>query len=134
MLDWQTFWAMLMTSMVLTLVYCSMKNNVTKMSDNVVVCILLFIAISAGINDMNKNFGNAGINPALASAYIALEVSQLNAVEDPDIKDSMANHYLWAYMLAPLVGGAIGGFISIIHQKCVGNKGDGDVSVASVNQ
>ena len=33
------------------------------------------------------------------------------------------NHYLWAYMIGPMAGGAIGGLLSIIHAKCAAKKG-----------
>lgn len=39
--DWQTFWSILLTSIVLTLCYSSIKNDATKISDNILVQILL---------------------------------------------------------------------------------------------
>mmetsp|Transcript_12365 Transcript_12365/g.16769 ORF Transcript_12365/g.16769 Transcript_12365/m.16769 type:complete len:269 (+) Transcript_12365:22-828(+) len=114
--DWQTFFAMFLTSMILVLAYASVKMPQTAISDNKVVQIIALTFIFTGLNGCNMKFGEAGINPALASGYIAFVASQ-------HTDDEAYNHYLWAYMIGPLFGGALGGFLYLIHSRCAQTKG-----------
>ena len=79
----------------------------------------MFVMTSLDI--INAKFGALGINPALVSAYIMFETTVYN--EPNSVVDaSYLNHYLWAYFIGPLAGGALGGFLSLIHGKCANAK------------
>ena len=71
-------------------------------------------------------FGNAGFNCALSSAYILfelLEANQPNTVRN----GGQLDHYLWAYFLATLAGGIIGGILHKLHVK-FNEDSDGDAA------
>ena len=74
--DWSTFWAMFFTSTLLVLAFTSIKSPVTRLSDNKLFQVFAFYYVLRAITAINIKFGSAGINPALASFYIMLEVSQ----------------------------------------------------------
>ena len=74
--DWSTFWAMFFTSTLLVLAFTSIKSPVTRLSDNKLFQVFAFYYVLRAITVINVKFGSAGINPALASFYIMLEVSQ----------------------------------------------------------
>ena len=75
-------------------------------------------------------FGYIGANPVLAIPQIILEVSNFGKVPIDDgglngIKSYSSDHYshyLWAYILAPLAAGGVGGILSLIHMKCSEEK------------
>ena len=116
---------MIVTATILTLTYAHIKMPQTANSDNRIVQIISLTFIYTGINACNSYFGPAGINPALAAAYIAYETSE-HAYEH----SSQVNHYLWVYMISPFVGAAIGGILWQIHSRCVSAKGrDNSVSI-----
>ena len=89
---------------------------------------------------LSADFGGCGWNPALACGYISFAVSQYNypnispdAVYEQEYgfgpSATQINHYLWVYMIAPIVGGFIAGILHLIHNKCASTKGkDNDVS------
>lgn len=99
-----------------------MKSEKTAPSDNKIFLVVAFTFVLGGIASANRLFGDISVNPALASGYIFFETTQFdypNAV----IPANQLNHYLWAYMIAPLIGGSFGGLLSLIHARCDGAKG-----------
>ena len=82
----------------------------------------MILLVLNGICVINSKFGEFGFNPALASAYIAFECGQA-ATPNALVPNDQLNHYLWAYMIGPICGGAIAGFLHIIHAKCAKAKG-----------
>lgn len=120
--SWQTFFAMLVSSMILSLGYTSIKSLHTRLcDDNLVNCTLIFLFLSTCYS-LDALFGSAGLNTALTTAYIIFEVSQYktpNTVTEGYILD----HYLWAYIFATCLGGALGGLLHMVHTKCSETKG-----------
>ena len=139
--DWQTFWAVLISSIILVLTFISIKHKNTQLTDNSLIQIIAIQVVFAAINSLNSKFGNAGYNPALSCGYISFAVSQYaypNISTDAAFKykygfdpsATQVNHYLWVYMIAPFVGGIVAGILHLIHSKCANVKGkDNDVSV-----
>ena len=96
--------------------------------------------VLGAVTALASPYGNAGWNPALACGYISFAVSQYNYPNIPTDESwestygfgpsaTQVNHYLWVYMIAPFVGGAIAGILHLIHSKCASVKGkDNDVS------
>ena len=78
----------------------------------------------------NAEFGPAGINPPLACGYIMFETSQYDFPNTP-YKSYELNHYVWAYLLCPMLGGVLGGILHILHAKCVEKKGTVDSNEAT---
>ena len=142
--DWQTFWAILLCSIILILAFISIKHKTTQLTDNGLVQILAYNSILLAVSLMSLQYGGGGFgfNPAIATGYVSFAVSQYaypNIDTDSDYKDiygfdpsaKTVNHYLWVYILAPLVGGAIAGILHLIHQKCVKSHGkDNDSSIS----
>ena len=131
--DWQTFYAMLISSFFLTLAYTSVKSKNTQLTENELLKAFVIYFVLGTVAALNFNFGTAGFNPALATSYIIFEVSQN---KEPTIYDSddfgndHLNHYLWAYMIGPLVGGALGGIAHLIHSACINKSDDSGASEA----
>ena len=80
--DWQTLWAMFFTSTLLVLAFTTIKSPVTRLSDNKFFQVFAMFKIMQAICWMNFNFGDAGINPAIASFYIMLECFVFKAPND----------------------------------------------------
>jgi len=66
--NWQVFWAMLMSGMILSLAVSSIKVKSTQVTDNHAVQAIAIFMILIGVNNMNDKFGTLGYNPALACA------------------------------------------------------------------
>ena len=67
--DWQTFWSILITSMLLSLFFVSIKNKKTQLTEDAGLNILLFTLGFSVLTTLNENFGELGTNAALSSAY-----------------------------------------------------------------
>lgn len=124
--DWQTFWTILMCSIILVLAFISIKHKSTQLTDNGLVQILAINSVLLAVSVMSLQYGEFGFNPALACGYVSFAVSQYaypNIVSNEDFNDTygfdpsakQVNHYLWVYMIAPFVGGAIAGILHLIH-------------------
>ena len=113
--DWQTFWAMMLTSVILVLCFKSVRGD-TALTDNKIFQIFAVAIILNGFAAMNSLFGIIGFNPAFACAYIMFEAAEYN---DPnvDYNSTGLTHYLWAYCIGPLVGGFAGGIIYWFHRQ-----------------
>ena len=83
---------------------------------------------------MSVKYGSCGFNPALACGYISFAVSQYAYPNIPadvtwldiygfESSAVQVNHYLWAYMVAPIVGGFVAGILHLVHSKCASVKG-----------
>ena len=66
--NWQVFWAMLMSGLILSLAYASIKMRSTQITDNHAVQAIAVFVILIGVMQMNRRFGTLGYNPALACA------------------------------------------------------------------
>ena len=71
---------------------------------------------------MNYKFGTLGYNPALACAQIMYEITQFDT-PNTFLPAEDINKYVWAYIIGPIFGAVLGGFLSLIHQKCVRTPG-----------
>jgi glycerol uptake facilitator-like aquaporin len=120
--DWQTFWAMLVTSLILVLTVVSVKSKATQISAEPMLQVFAVTLVLLAMPTMNLLFGTAGFNPALASAYIMFEVMEYDT-PNQYYTGTELNHYLWAYIIGPLVGAVAAGFLHIIHSKCSAKKG-----------
>ena len=54
------------------------------------------------------------------NSYEFADTLGLKSIDDLD--RSYLNHYLWAYIMAPMVGGFVGGVLFHIHAKCTEKK------------
>lgn len=115
-----------MCSIILVLAFISIKHKSTQLTDNGLVQILAINSVLLAVSVMSLQYGEFGFNPALACGYVSFAVSQYaypNIVSNEDFNDTygfdpsakQVNHYLWVYMIAPFVGGAIAGILHLIH-------------------
>lgn len=123
--NWQTFWGMFVSSIILVLCFASIKSKETALSDNKLFGALAIYTIIESIASINTLFGSAGFNPALASGYIFFETTQFN-YPNTVYTSGQLNHYWWAYALGPMAGGFVGGILFLIHSKCANSKGGSD--------
>ena len=114
---------MLVTTMILTLVFNSIKLKGTQITDDHLVQAFAICLVTAGISLCNALFGAGGINPATAAIYMMFEATQY---QNPNAEYDYGtlNHYLWAYILGPIAGAFFGGILSIIHQVCAKKGGN----------
>ena len=119
--DWQTFWAMTITSIIVGTAFCTLKNDDSVLGKDVVLKILAFTFVLQGVQSCNDLFGTFGYNPALACMWVAYEVTQYES-PNKSYDSEQLNHYVWAYIIGPLLGGAAAGILALIHQKCAGDK------------
>ena len=126
--NWQTFWSMMLTCMVLVLAFTSIKSKEIAISDNKLFQVGAIWIVLSTVAQVNTFFGSVGINPALASMYVFFETTQYNYPND-DISADELNHYLWAYFIGPFVGAILGGFLFWIHRQTA----DGNVQNIKIN-
>ena len=112
--------------MILTFTFCAVKHSDTALSDNKLLQIVAFVTVYVGCLDMNKLWGMASMNPATTSAYWIFIKTQYKDPNYTEWNSTVNNHYLWAYLLGPLVGAVFGGLLHNIHKKCVQKNGKGD--------
>ena len=120
--NWQTFYGIFVASIVLTLAYNTIRDKATTLTENELLKIYAIWIIQGGCAAACVLFGIAGINPPIACAYIMFETSQFDLPNNVYSNDEL-NHYVWAYLLAPIFGGLIGGFLHIVHKKCLEKGG-----------
>ena len=118
-----------MGSIILVLAFISIKHKSTQLTDNGLVQILAFNIALLAVSEMSLQYASFGFNPALACGYVSFAVSQYAYPNYPnnrtdesfnkyygfDPSAKQVNHYLWVYMIAPIVGGAIAGILHLIH-------------------
>ena len=75
--NWQTFWGLFISTIFLTVCFISIKNKETQLTDNLLFQALSIALLLWAVALMNADFGSVGFNPALATAYIIFEESQL---------------------------------------------------------
>ena len=125
--DWQTFWAMLVTSALLVLAYNSIKLKGTQITDDHLVQALGIVWVIKGLGSCNALFGAAGINPAIACWYMMFEATQYQN-PNTEYEYGELNHYVWAYLFGPICGAFIGGILTIIHEACAKSGGNASQS------
>ena len=109
---------MMITSLFLTLAFASIKRKETQLTENDLLKAFAIFLVIGTVSTLNLQFGSAGFNPALATSYIIFEVSQNkwpNRADASEINNENLNHYLWAYMIGPMVGGILGGMAHLVH-------------------
>ena len=113
----------LTASMILTLTYTTIKSKTTKFHDDVLLNAAFVTTLLGAMSALMSKFGGyAALNPAIASAYIFFETTQYDT-PNQQIAGYKLNHYLWAYFIGSMAGGAIGGFLHMIHARCSDTKG-----------
>lgn len=122
--NWATFFMCLMASTILTLSYTTIKSKTTKLHDDVLLNAAFVTTLLTAVASLMTRFGGyAALNPAIASAYIFFETTQYDTPNDDKIAGYKLNHYLWAYFIGSMAGGALGGFLHMIHSRCSDTKG-----------
>ena len=128
-----------MFSIILVLAFISIKHKSTRLTDDSMIQILAINLVIVAVTQLSVRFGSCGFNPALACGYISFAVSQYAYPNVPDLliyknfraNAESVNHYLWVYMVAPMVGGFVAGVLHLVHSKCANVKGkDNDVNVS----
>ena len=93
MRDWQTFWTILLCSIILVLAFISIKHKSTQLTDNGLVQILAINSVLFAVALMSVKYGGGGcFNPALACGYISFAVSQY-AYPNIDTDEDFNNQY-----------------------------------------
>ena len=123
---------MLFTSIILVFSFAVLKNKNTTPTDNKILQAIGILLVITCISSMNARFSIYVINPALASAYTLFEVTQYS-FPNTSIVSSDLNHYVWAYILAPLVGGLIGGLLFLMHNKYSSEEKDANKTDTSLD-
>ena len=72
------------------------------------LCLLSVIALST-------NQGGAAYNPAVAVAQLTVSLRESADDADGALHDAQ-KHYMWIFILAPFLGGAIAGGAHILHE------------------
>ena len=65
-------------------------------------------------------FGTLGFNPLITTMIVIFKVSQTDGTASPYA------HYLWVYILVPMVAAFLGGIIHLIHVKVANKSGGGE--------
>ena len=65
-------------------------------------------------------FGYLGFNPLLSVMVVILKVSQTDGTASPYA------HYLWVYILVPLVAAFLAGILHLMHVKVSNQSGGGE--------
>ena len=107
----------------MTLAFTSIKSEETRLSDNKLFQAFSINSVYVAVAAMASKFGDTGLNPALSAFYIMLEVSQYDT-PNTYYEAYQLNHYLWAYFVGSLAGGALGGLLHLVHAKCTKTDGD----------
>ena len=117
--DFGTFFATLIFTSVYFFVFHNMKKKETAHTDNdilkILVCTFAFLATEAGLN----LFGILGFNPLISTIIVIFKVSQSDGSASPYA------HYLWAYIIAPMVASFIGAVLHLLHVKASNKNGGG---------
>ena len=117
--DFQTFFSVIIFSTVYFFIYLAMKKKETSHTEDelvkMIVCALAFYGTYMSL----ALFGPMGFNPIIATVNVIFVVSQT------DGQASDYAHYLWAYMIGPLVAAFLGAILHLLHFK-VSNKQGGD--------
>ena len=102
---------MLIVSVFNFFVYQATKNKETANTDNDVVkmfvCYINFMASVASL----AFYGTLGFNPLLTVMVVIFKVSQTDGTASPWA------HYLWVYILVPIVAAGAAGVLHLMHVK-----------------
>ena len=69
-----------------------------------------YIGLMASMGSL-KNFGYLGFNPLLTVMVVIFKVSQTDGTASPYA------HYLWVYILVPVVAAGAAGILHLMHVK-----------------
>ena len=119
--DFQTFFAVLIVSIFNFFIYQATKNEQTANTDNnVVKMFVCYFGFTSSMGAL-RNFGFLGFNPLLTVMVVIFKVSQTDGTASPWA------HYLWVYILVPIVAAGAAGILHLMHVKGMA-KGDGGQS------
>ena len=117
--DFQTFFAIVIFGTLYMFMFHAMKNDKTAHSDNILLRILVVSYAWTMVQTGLVHFGSIGFNPLISTISVIFTVSQTEGTASPYA------HYLWAYIIAPMVASFLAAILHLLHVKG-SSKTDGD--------
>ena len=94
-----------------------MKKEETSTTKETILKIYIVVQAFTGTTLGLTKFGYLGFNPAIASMMAIFIASQVTGAAAP------WTHYLWVYIIAPIISAFLAGLLHLIHVKATGKAG-----------
>ena len=117
--DWATFFATLLFSTFFFFMFHLMKKEETSTTKETILKIFIVVQAFTGTTLGLTKFGWLGFNPATAVMMAIFVASQVEGAASP------YTHYLWVYIIAPIIAAFLAGVLHLIHVKATTKGGDG---------
>ena len=118
--DWATFFATILFSTFYFFMFHLMKKEETSTTKETILKIFIVVQAFTGTTLGLTKFGYLGFNPAIATMMAILIASQVEGAASP------WTHYLWVYIIAPIISAFLAGLLHLIHVKATSKAGGGD--------
>ena len=96
-----------------------MKKEETSTTKETILKILIIVNAFTGCSLGLTKFGWMGFNPATSTMMAIFIASQVDGAASP------YTHYLWVYIIAPIMAAFLAGVLHLIHVKATTKGGDG---------